>query len=121
MKAEPFFGEYSYRPSSRPRTRDAATGPRTIPGQTLEAFPVVAVHCGVRVQREAVAHREPARVLVRSRRLDETQALLNGALLQLLEVILRSEGLELDCRDHFHNYDGHEDASTDSSPSRQRR
>ena len=68
---------------------------RAIPAQPLEAIPVMAMHGGVRVEREAVAHREPSRVLVRSRCLDETQALLNGALLQLLVLVLRPGRLEL--------------------------
>jgi len=68
---------------------------RAITDQPLEALSVVAVHRGVCVQREALQHREPSSSVVRSRRLDETQALLNGPLLQLLVLVLRPGRLEV--------------------------
>ena len=67
---------------------------RAVPCQTLEACPVMAMHGSVRVEREAVTHREPSRGLVERRRFDETQALLNGPLLQLLVLVFRPGRLE---------------------------
>ena len=46
---------------------------RTIPCQTFEPLPVVAMHGGVRVEREALQPREPTSAVVRSRCFDETQ------------------------------------------------
>ena len=50
VKLTPFFGVYSYRPSSSRRSLDSATVPR----EPLQALPVVAMHGGVGVEREAV-------------------------------------------------------------------
>ena len=54
---------------------------------------VVAVHRSVRVKREAFQHRDAS--CARSRSLDEAQALLNGALLQLLVVLLGPRRIEV--------------------------
>jgi hypothetical protein len=69
--------------------------PRSVPAQPLEALPVVAVHRGVRVQGEALQHRDAPRARARSRSLDEAQALLRGSLLQLLVLVLWPRRLEV--------------------------
>jgi hypothetical protein len=55
----------------------------------------VAVHRGVRVQGEALQHRDAPRARARSRSLDEAQALLRGSLLQLLVLVLWPRRLEV--------------------------
>jgi hypothetical protein len=54
----------------------------------------VAVHRGVRVQREAVLHGEPTSAVTGRRHLGQAQALLYGALLQRLVLVLRPRNLE---------------------------
>ena len=53
------------------------------------------MHRGVRVQGEAVLHGESASAVVKGQHLGQSQALLNGALLQYLVLVFGPGGLQL--------------------------
>jgi len=77
---------------------EAALGHRAtgaVAGEPLEPLPVVGVHRGVGVQREALLHRHAPLMSRPWRRLRHAQPLVDGKLLQLLVLVFGPRGLEV--------------------------